>query len=55
MDDGTAKQRFDICTGCENFISLTAQCKLCYCFMHLKTRIATAYCPDGKWQAVQEG
>lgn len=53
MDEVIVKQRLDTCKSCENFISITAQCKLCFCFMNLKTRIATAYCPDGKWQAVE--
>jgi len=41
--------RFDICNSCEHFISLTAQCKKCGCFMKAKTRLPNAECPVGKW------
>lgn len=47
--DEEASRRFEICSGCPELIKLTAQCKKCGCFMKLKTKIANAECPIGKW------
>lgn len=44
-----AKERFNICLSCENFIKMTAQCKKCGCFMAAKTKLAEAACPIQKW------
>jgi len=41
--------RFDICKSCEHFFNPTNQCKKCGCFMNLKTKLAHAECPIGKW------
>lgn len=50
--DAIAHSRYSICQGCEHFINLTKQCKKCGCFMNLKTKLAGAECPVGKWKAV---
>ena len=42
-------QRLTICAGCEHLRQSIDQCKLCGCFMQIKTRIAAAKCPAGKW------
>lgn len=44
-----AKDRLDICKGCEHYISTTHQCKKCGCIMNLKTKLPNASCPIGKW------
>jgi len=44
--------RMGICQECPQFIKLTKQCKLCGCIMPLKTTLAHAECPAGKWQKV---
>lgn len=44
-----AKDRYEICLGCEEHISLTGQCKKCGCFMKIKTSLKAARCPLGKW------
>jgi len=44
--------RFEICRGCEFLIKATNQCKKCGCFMNMKTKLALAACPVGKWHAV---
>lgn len=44
-----AKSRMDICLACPELIKVTKQCKNCGCFMHLKTLLAEAKCPLGKW------
>lgn len=44
-----ARERYDICKSCPEFISLTKQCKKCGCIMSLKTKLEAAHCPIGKW------
>ena len=50
--DAIAQERYDMCLGCEHLIKLTKQCKKCGCFMNLKTKLAGAECPVGKWSPV---
>ena len=45
-------ERLAICKTCPFLIKATNQCKKCGCFMNLKTQLAEAYCPVGKWHAV---
>jgi hypothetical protein len=46
-------QRLQICANCVHLSgqinSNTARCKLCGCFLHLKTKVKTQKCPIGKW------
>ena len=44
-------RRMEICKGCEHFRELTAQCKLCGCFLEAKTRLVGFNCADNppKW------
>ena len=49
VDKETANERYEICKSCINFISLTKQCKLCGCFMRMKTSLPNATCPIEKW------
>jgi hypothetical protein len=49
IDQETSEARFEICKGCPEIVSLTKQCKKCGCFMALKTKLADASCPIGKW------
>lgn len=44
-----AKARLDICKACEHFKERTGQCKLCNCFMKVKTTLRSASCPIKKW------
>lgn len=44
-----SQQRFSICKSCPELIKTTKQCKKCGCLMHLKTKLASASCPLGKW------
>ncbi len=48
-DKDTARKRYKICEECEEFRRLTGQCKLCNCFMRIKTRFSFSDCPLGKW------
>lgn len=52
VDKPTEDYRYKICTECQYFLSIPKQCVKCGCFMHLKTKLAHAECPIGKWQAV---
>ena len=47
-DQDIIDKRWDICTGCE-FLN-NNKCEKCGCFMKVKTRVATASCPIGKWE-----
>jgi hypothetical protein len=41
--------RLEICKTCVFYRPKTNQCKKCGCFMKLKTSLAHASCPIGKW------
>ena len=41
--------RMEICRGCDRFDAEAVRCKECGCSMTLKTHLATADCPLGKW------
>jgi hypothetical protein len=47
----TSDEKYKICTQCENFKEKTKQCRLCGCFMPLKTLFPQMTCPDNppKW------
>ena len=47
-DSAIIDKRRAICDGCEFKFGLN--CKKCGCFIHAKTRVATARCPIGKWE-----
>lgn len=48
-----AKGRLDICMSCPELISVTHQCKICKCFMDVKTKLPNASCPLGKWGQIK--
>jgi hypothetical protein len=48
-----AEERMEICKGCPRLIQATKQCKECGCIMVLKTKLASAFCPIGKWEAIE--
>ena len=45
----TQQERYFICKQCEHFRATTKQCRLCGCFMHIKTTMTHATCPANKW------
>lgn len=49
VEDSVKQSRYDICKQCPEFISATTQCKECGCIMKIKTGMAKAFCPIGKW------
>lgn len=48
-DENIINRRWEECQKCEYLIKPTNQCKKCKCFMKVKTRVASASCPIGKW------
>ena len=42
-------ERYDTCLECEHFRHSLKQCKICNCFMQVKTKFQDAECPDGRW------
>lgn len=42
-------ERLRECRACDRFIAPTSQCRECGCFMVVKTTLARAECPLGKW------
>ena len=44
-----SKNRIDICKECSEYNSVLKICKVCGCFMPLKTKIENESCPRGKW------
>jgi hypothetical protein len=47
-DNKISEDRLKICQGCE-FYKITKQCSKCGCVMPIKTQLANAECPIGKW------
>lgn len=47
------EERLEICRSCPFYRKKTHQCVKCGCFMDLKTQLADAYCPIGKWHNVE--
>jgi len=48
------KERYDICQGCEKLYKLTDTCKVCGCFMKVKTWMPNQECPLKKWPKATE-
>ena len=44
-----SSKRMEICNVCPELIQITKQCKKCMCFMLIKTKVNSVYCPLGKW------
>jgi len=42
-------QRISICNECKELTNVTRQCKVCFCFMDIKTKMKNKFCPKGKW------
>ena len=44
-----ATMRVNICEKCEFVLKSTRQCKVCWCFIDLKTKLVDSECPEKKW------
>lgn len=49
VSDEEQKRRIEICNGCPNLFKPTRSCKLCKCFVDLKTKLQSQKCPIQKW------
>ena len=49
-DQDVIDKRWDECQKCEFLLKPTNNCTKCGCFMKVKTKVATARCPIGKWE-----
>ena len=54
VDSKVYDTRMDICISCDQ-LGEWKKCKLCGCFMDLKSRLKFASCPLGKWNSVETG
>ena len=54
IDKKISEERYSTCLSCPELISLTKQCRMCGCFMPIKTKIYNASCPLGKWGEVEK-
>lgn len=50
--ESVQEERLAICEACPELIQATHTCKECGCFMTAKVKLAQAYCPLHKWEAV---
>jgi hypothetical protein len=48
-DEELSKARLSVCEDCEFFAHMTRQCRHCWCFMDLKSKILNAHCPCDLW------
>ena len=48
-DEQIKADRLAICENCEHFKQKMRQCRLCNCFMDIKTTLTRAKCPVDKW------
>jgi len=54
LDETKRNERFDICLSCPELYQPTKACKVCGCFMQIKTYMPNQSCPLGKWQKYTE-
>jgi rRNA maturation endonuclease Nob1 len=47
------QERYNICTSCDKLYKPTDTCKVCGCFMKVKTWMPEQKCPINKWLAVE--
>lgn len=47
-DSEVAAERLATCEQCDD-LTIAKTCRICSCFMPLKTRLENATCPAGKW------
>ena len=50
----THEERLKICLKCPNYSKFWKTCKICHCFMPLKTKLRWAECPDEPPRWTQE-
>lgn len=64
VDPDTAEQRINVCVQCNRFDSDNRRCKVCKCYMDIKTTAKTnlnvkrsryeiTHCPLGRWNDLE--
>lgn len=54
VSDNVYKERISICKSCVYYFKPTGNCKVCLCFMKIKSRIASMECPQKYWSKTTE-
>ena len=54
VEEELASERLAICKDCPRIRKTSMTCKECGCFMPAKVKLPNAFCPIGKWQAIEE-
>lgn len=49
VNEAEKKRRIEICNKCPNLFTPTRNCKVCKCFVDLKTKLQSQNCPILKW------
>ena len=52
VEKQNAQERYEECKKCEKFISASTQCRVCLCFMPIKSKLNMTQCPLGKWDDI---
>jgi hypothetical protein len=42
-------KRMKLCEACDRYLTEQSRCSACGCYMKVKTKLRSAYCPLGKW------
>ena len=48
------EDRMAICKGCVYYSKVLGNCKICKCFMKIKSRISSQSCPQNYWEKTSE-
>lgn len=48
-DSRLSETRMITCVACPHYISSSAKCSLCGCYIPIKTKIIAASCPADRW------
>ena len=48
------EDRMTICKGCVYYSKVLGNCKICKCFMKIKSRISSQSCPQNYWEKTSE-
>ncbi len=54
VSDEIQQYRYNICKSCDKLYKPTDSCKMCGCFMKVKTWMPQHACPIKKWPAVEQ-
>ena len=54
VEKENAERRYEVCKECPKFVKLSTQCKICLCFMPIKTKLNMTECPMGKWKDIDK-